>query len=291
MGVGPGDLKTLLDAAKNGAVGYIGILTDKPGNVRYYPNAHELADPIAGKLAPIPGFFVNASEGQKIRALALKNAGVRLISMGETPRTEAYNIFADLPGKSESRIQLSCHTDGGAIDDASGVSAILSLARWCVQRKNQNHTVQVVFTAGHFSNFAGDSAYMVHYLEPRVKNVKLNLTVEHLGTHCEIADDNFVLSNHPCPSPIFASSPALEALVKDAMKQADPHAALLPIWAGIAGGEGSCWHFIYHEPSVFYIEPVEYLATTADTMEKYDPAQMQKVLKMCRQIISEFDSN
>jgi hypothetical protein len=88
--------------------------------------------PVAGgaNACPIPCFGVGI-EGAR-RLVAAGRARFRL--QGRRAMTEAPNLILDIPGAGPGRVVLSAHLDGhalaeSAIDNATGVAALLSLAR------------------------------------------------------------------------------------------------------------------------------------------------------------------
>ncbi len=288
-GVGTGDVGLVAKAATLGAVAFIGIVEGKPNGVACLPNAGDLANPLLGQLAALPGAYVGPVAGARLKQAARSGGAVTWTCDGTTPLALGYNVVAQLAGQSAAAVQLSSHSDGGAVDDGSGVAAVLALAgayaRLSLGRRP--YTVQVVITSGHFSGGAGISSYIArHYNDAFIKNVRFNVTLEHMGWHFDDSHGVQRNSDQVCPGRLCLGDTTYLSTVAPAVQQnALDRTFINPPQVSSKLGEGWVWQSYANEPSIWWFVPVEYLATTADTMDKYCPVQMRRVLNTFAQVI------
>jgi stage V sporulation protein SpoVS len=170
-------------AFEQGAVGFIGILKDQPGGSyrMYAPYGFKEKD-ILDK--PLPGFWVSRDDGPEIRKLARIGAKVRLTLTGERGPAITHNLIGEIPGETDECIVLHCHHDSpfiSPVEDASGCSVILALARHFAGGKMQRRRIIVLFTAGHFYGSIGTRRFIADHGLDVVPNVALEITVEHVA--------------------------------------------------------------------------------------------------------------
>jgi len=292
---GPGDLKSLHEAAKRGAVAFIGIVVNNSEEHRCFPNASALADPAAGRLGPIPGAYVNSSAGEELRQFARDGAEVTWTATGSTPHANSWNVIAELPGLSGERVQLNSHTDGGAVENASGVAAVLALAKHysMLPLSSRPRTFQVVLTGGHFSNFVGETAFLRrHRQDALVRQVRLNVTVEHIGRQYDAAGGEMVASGGIWAPSVFVSDRRLLLPASEAVHAAGLSPSfIMPPEAGRRAGGGAFWAWDANEPSIWCTSPAEYLGSTADTMDRYSEPQMRRVLDAFTDVIDRLNGS
>jgi len=188
-------------AKQKGAIGFIGILRDQPGGSyqMYAPYGFKEKD-ILDK--PLPGFWVSKNDGPKLRKLAKKgDTRVRLTHTGlQKPETTS-NILGEIPGKSDEIVILHCHHDSpfkSPVQDASGCSVILALAKQFAQKRNNKRKILVLFTAGHFYGSIGTRTFIKTHIKDIVPRVALEISVEHIAKEAvENADGELVASGQP----------------------------------------------------------------------------------------------
>jgi hypothetical protein len=223
-----------------------------------------LADPRQGILGSLPGLYVSNATGATLRPLAAAGAEATLVSAGVTPWTQTYNVVGILPGESSEIIQISTHSDGGAVNDGSGSAAVLALARhYALLRllgQQPRKTLQFVITGGHFTAGAGIYGFIEEHADDVLQNVIANVTVEQVGKHHELVNGQLVDSGLVDPRGLFVSDNALFPIVSDAVHRRDLRRTfILPVTSAIASGtgEGWAWHTSGGLPSVWHISPVE----------------------------------
>ena len=170
-------------AFERGAVGFIGILKDQPGGScrMYAPYGFKEKD-ILDK--PLPGFWVSRDDGPELRQLAKREAKVRLTLTGERGPSVTHNIVGEIPGETDECIVLHCHHDSpfvSPVEDASGCSVILALARHFAAGRKPRRKIVVLFTAGHFYGSIGTRRFIADHAAEVVPKVALEITVEHIA--------------------------------------------------------------------------------------------------------------
>jgi hypothetical protein len=170
-------------AFERGAIGFIGILKDQPGGSyqMYAPYGFKEKD-ILDK--PLPGFWVIRDDGAEIRKLASSGANVRLTLTGERTPSVTHNVVGEISGEIDESVILHCHHDSpfvSPVEDASGCSVILALARHFAHGAKPRRNIIVLFTAGHFYGSIGTRRFIEDHAVDVVPKVALEITVEHVA--------------------------------------------------------------------------------------------------------------
>ncbi|MBR0656419.1 M28 family peptidase [Plastoroseomonas arctica] len=132
---------------------------------------------------PVPAFGVGV-EGAT-RMLAAGRA--RFSSLTQRHRAETTNLILDLPGKGPGHVVLSAHLDGhplgqSAIDNATGVAALLSLARAAAPRVAElpRGLKLCVFGAEEWS-LSGSRAWLAGLSRDAVSAMAMNLNLDSIA--------------------------------------------------------------------------------------------------------------
>jgi len=278
-----------------GAVAFIGINVDKADDGRYFQNAGGLkADPLGewwSALGRLPGLYVSRSTGEALRPLAQAGASATLVSAGSTPRTQTYNVVGILPGQSEKVIQVQSHSDGGAVNDASGAIGVLALAEYYSRTKlsDRKKTLQFVITGGHFITGAGIRTFIKEHAATLKQNVLVNLTIEHHGKHYDLVDGKLIDSGLPCPLCLYTSNNDWLPLLSDAVHRYVLRRTFILPYSGPGAGEGATWHSSTGLPSIYIVTPVQYMQSSVDTIEKLDLERTRSVAAAFVYIIDKLD--
>lgn len=109
---------------------------------------------------PMPSLLVGKKVGEQLKALTTQTPQATLTLTGAAPRADGINLWAELPGKSDSTLLVLTHLDApfsGAIEDGSGIASVLSQAKaWKAQNPAARpYRMVFVFTAGHFTTMIG----------------------------------------------------------------------------------------------------------------------------------------
>lgn len=280
-------------AATSGAVAFIGINRDKADNGRYYQNWGNIR-PNPRKedvddLGQLPGLYVSRLTGEVLRPLAQSGNMASIICAGNNPRAQTYNIVGYLPGQSEKIIRVQSHSDGGAVNDASGATAVLALAKYYSKMKSKKRTLQFVITGGHFTMGRGSMTFIKeHSEEIHTKNV-VNLTIEHIGKHYDFVDGKLVDSGLPCPSFFFSTNKEWFPIISEAVHKYDLKSTFILPYSSPFHGEGASWHWRTGQPSIYTITPVQYMQSSVDTKEKIPFNRLRSVISIFVHIIDKLD--
>jgi len=281
-------------AAKQGAAGFVAINVDKDVRGRFFPNAASVgADPANGKLAPLPGLCVNGVEGTRLREFARRGATGIFISAGTSNMAETYNIIGTLAGQSKRIIQLTSHSDGGAVNDGTGVAAILALAKHRAERSRQgqslDHTLRFVITGGHFIDSAGVKAFMEHHKDD-LRDVVVSLTVEHIGKHYDLVNGKLVDSGAVCWNAFFSTKGEHLPLISEVVHRHNLRRTFLfPATVAVAKGSGEGATLSEKMPSIWRISPVQYMQSTLDTIDKVSMEDLERVVAVFEGLIEALD--
>jgi hypothetical protein len=184
---------TALLAEKKGAAA-IFIIFAVPGNVganlyHLYPRG-----------AHVPTFSIGLTDGLAMRDLIGESSAgqpphvkVRM-DVELVPNLKTAIIWGTLPGKTDEKIYVIAHRDAvfdGAVDNASGMAAMIGLAEYFakIPKEQRRRTIVFVATTGHH-NYCSDQQvscsigvqWMVNHREELFKNTALIINSEHVAT-------------------------------------------------------------------------------------------------------------
>jgi len=170
-------------AFQKGAVGFIGILKDQPGG------SHRMYAPYGFKEKnildkPLPGFWISRNDGPFLRESAIKGMKARLTLTGIKHPGQTHNIIGEIPGKNDEVIVIHCHHDSpfkSPVEDASGCSVILALAKYFAEKQDLARTILILFTAGHFYGSIGTRTFINQHKKDIVPRVVLEISAEHIA--------------------------------------------------------------------------------------------------------------
>ena len=170
-------------AIQYGAVGYVGIMDAMWGKVNQY--LHWYAND------EIPGLSISPDDGEYLRSLlaggpvetTMVHTGVR--GVGQT-----YTVYGFLPGRrADEIIQVVSHHDGWAVNEASGVSVVMAIAKYFSQfpKESRERTLMFVAFGSHFGKKAEWNTYpcLAYDLLP---NTVVANGIEMVGAETEVID-------------------------------------------------------------------------------------------------------
>ncbi|MGH9111571.1 MAG: M28 family peptidase [Acidimicrobiales bacterium] len=137
-----------------GAAAFIGTLTDYPGDSFNY------FVPYDGRSRPIPGVWVNGTDGAWVRdRLAEGPVRVRLSVVSTLDEVESHNVVGEFEGADDEMVIIGSHHDGpwsSAVEDGSGISLVLAQAAyWAAQPvERRPHRLVFLLQGGHMSGGA-----------------------------------------------------------------------------------------------------------------------------------------
>jgi hypothetical protein len=168
-------------ARKKGALALVWILRDQPANI----NSHY--GPYDGVMKDLPALYVGKYDGVKLRNILTSRGAVTatVVQTGTMAPGYMHNVYGVLPGKSEEIILVSSHHDSpfkGYTEDGSGISMVLSLARYFsrIPQDQREKTLVFLASAGHFYGSEGIMQWLDHHQNDVVSKTVLNLNIEHV---------------------------------------------------------------------------------------------------------------
>jgi hypothetical protein len=294
-------------AMKAGAVAVIGVLVDHVEGSRYYNEAYQAYDP--GKAMKIPGLWVSPKVGKSL--IAQIKAGkassvVATVSLkGDVNLQEGRAVYGYLPGMSDEVVLVQSHHDSstlGAVEDASGTSEVLALARYYGQlpREQRPRTLMFATMETHFTDYAVHKAFANKYLRPgnpMGQRTVAGITIEHIGK--EVVRDNntgmFVENGRSVPKLLMISTEVngLKEIAVGAMRnnQIDRTIATSATLVStlVGGGLGlpadSSDFYRVGLPMVLMVGSPLYLYDDNDSLDKVDKANLGRVAKTFIDII------
>jgi hypothetical protein len=240
---GVGGLITLLDSLPaTGAIGCIGII-DLPA-----AGAYGSYYPYDGTIRHVPGLFVDAAVGSRLKALAGSGPSVRLTLSASIESFESRNVVGLIPGASEELIILNSHTDGPNAVEDNGPNTIVAISQYLgrIPKESLPRSVMVSFTTGHFHGGIGQITFVKDHKDSALTKAVCALTLEHLGAleWNEDAEGAMALTGQPELSVIFV--PENKAMVDASLAAlqragAGPALALRPYVSAPGSPNGFGW--------------------------------------------------
>jgi hypothetical protein len=253
-------------AIQAGAVGFVGVLEDYPGDSKdYYV-------PYDGVARPIPGVWVRGSDGAR---LARGRRRVRLAVDAVRERRTSYNLVGELPGADDETVVVGSHHDApwaSAVEDASGMALVLAQAAYWsrVARAERPHRLVFLLNAGHMAGGAGTRAFLdAHRAE--LDRIVLEVHLEHAASELAMRDGALVATGLPEARWWFTTRlPALEGAVRAAIEaeRLDRSLVLRPdVFGPHPTTDGGFFH-LAGVPLVNYLTAPFYLFDAMDTLDK-----------------------
>jgi hypothetical protein len=275
-------------SVKANAAVFVGTLTGSPGDT------YEYYVPYTSDDIPIPGVWINATDGQWLHDQLAKGS-VRIRLTVETTVTDhtSYNIVGDLPGADDEIVIVASHHDGpwaSAVEDGSGISLVLAQAHYWSKRlpEERPHRLRFILQGGHMCGGAGLQAYVTTHAA-ELKDVVLEVHLEHAALEAkEDSTGKLVTTDRPVPRWFFTSriepleravSAALvgEELTRSMVMAPDAFGANPPT-------DGAAYHAA-GVPIVNFVTAPWYLFDSTDTLDKIDRAHLVPLTRATIRII------
>jgi hypothetical protein len=287
------------EAARRGAAGFVGILTDQPGGScrMYAPYGFREAD-ILDK--PIPGVWIGRDDGARLRRqIAGSSITARLTVRGSRREALTHNVVAERPGqgRDDEVIVLSCHHDSpfaSPVEDASGCAVVLALARRFAAGERLRRRLVVLFTAGHFHGSIGTKTFIRQHRDDLVRRTALEVSIEHIAREAiEGPGGGLIPTGRPEATAIFVPfARTIAAAVLEGMaEQSVDRVVLLPAEGPLGSyppTDGGDW-FEAGVPVINCISNPVYLLTDDDATRWVDRERLPRVAAAFEQIIRRLD--
>lgn len=216
-------------AQLNGAAGFVGILQDYTDDPYWYSEDYTFYGEDMGiKYMSLPGMWISKSAGEMLKR-KFKSEGELSGKMEMQSRyeyREAVNVKGIIRGVSDEIVMCHSHHDAvyaGGVQDASGVSEVLALAKYFSAPGNKKSDKTYMFATmdTHFCDYTGHDAF----IEERKKqgdNVAYDFAIEHIGKDVTIENGEFVETGEGVPKIVFVSD-SEEELIKDTVAALHEH--------------------------------------------------------------------
>jgi Peptidase family M28 len=271
-----------------GAVGFVGVLSDYPGN------SHRYYVPYDGVAREIPGVWISGSDGARLRQCC--DAGrvhSTLVSRAIRHDIISNNVVGELPGADADRVIVGSHHDGpwsSAVEDASGVSLVLAQAAYWsrIPPSERPHRLVFLLNAGHMAGGAGVHAFIDRH-SAELARVVLEVHLEHAANEIVERDGELVATGNPEPRWWFTSRLApLEDIVREAIvaEQLERSMILPPnVFGPMPTSDGGPFH-LAGVPLVNFLTAPFYLFDATDTLDKIHRSSLVPLTRAAIRIIA-----
>jgi hypothetical protein len=283
-------------AVEAGAAGVVGILQDVPANLYTfytpYPNPQQFRE-------PVPMMYVGRDDGAALRQqLRTKTVKARLINYGRTEPGVTHTVVGVLPGRSDDAILISSHHDSpfaGAVEDGSGISMVLALAKYFGQtpKEQRNKTLWFAAQAGHFYGSVGIRDFAQRHAQDLNPKLLVAVHLEHIAE--EFVERNGKLADTGLPEPAFlfvSDNPVLLSAAKEAVVKHDlERTFIVRVTKGsrpYPGGE-SRFYFTKGVPVIGLASLPVYLLFEEDTLDKVAVERLAPTAAAMAEIIEKID--
>lgn len=192
------------EAQKRGAAGFVGILNDYfSDGINWNEDYSELAASQGCRAMEIPGLWIGTDTWELLKGLL--RDGKAKASMGMKTMYldgSATNVWGVLPGVSTEAVLVHSHYDAvftGAVQDASGMSEVLALARYFAGFSKEQRPKTMIFAGldGHYTDYAGHQAFIKKRLSEGRK-ILCDFVIEHIGKEVGLGEKNEpIVSDEP----------------------------------------------------------------------------------------------
>lgn len=290
---------TVAEAAMSaGAVGFVGVLADYFDSNKYYNEFYRRTE------VTIPGFWVTAKEGERLRAAMAASTAPRAKIVFEGSRREAIGrtVVGFLPGKSMDTIMVQSHHDSvfyGAVEDGSGTASVLAQAQYFASQPPESREKTLMFTTfdTHFTGYQAHREFVRKYIQDKETpySIVANVTLEHIGKQGIKGDDGQLeVTELPELRAVIENlGPALKATMINSIVTHDLRrtaligghvlcpAGLIPTDAAFVCATGV--------PTASLIAGPNYLYDAADTLDKVAQEDLVPVANIFAELIEAID--
>lgn len=243
------------------------------------------AVPHKGVLGDLTGALVRRADGRRL--LGAMEEGfdtVELTLTGRTFETVTHNVLGCLPGLSDDVVTVTSHHDAmwnGAVEEGSGVSVVLALARHFagLPREKRPKTVWFNFLAGEQHKVIGGVKLMEQHQEDIFRRLVTDVHIEHIAREVVVRDGHPVVTEQIQPRAIFVSEERelLDACLEMARRYGLARLAVLPT-ANPLGVQTDAIRFVEKGvPVISFISAPPIWNAKEDTLDKVSPEELARV--------------
>ncbi|MFP6582764.1 MAG: M28 family peptidase [Candidatus Hydrogenedentota bacterium] len=277
-------------ASDQGATAMIAILKDyDTGTNKFYP------DPSAMVQTRIPGLYLGKYDGEALLAQIEKSKNpiqASVVIQGEVRKSTSANIVATLPGQKKDTIIVNTHHDAGfagAVQDGSGISSVLGLAKYFskVPSNFRQKELVFVFDGSHYDwNYPMGANIFANQNPEVMDNTVLAIGIEHIAQKFAADKDGYHDTGEIEPRVLFTPPNQLlyDATVRS-IKQHNLHNTIIPRKGALTMFGETQSYYLKGIPSYSFISGPEYLFLGDDTIDKVARDQFEPVVKTFISII------
>lgn len=291
----------IVSAVDNGAVGFIGVLSNYFDSNRFYNEdlAYLVGDEI---YFSVPALWLSRKDGKVLKGMLAKTpkATGRLVLEGEVQTVKYRTVVGHLPGKSEEILMVQSHHDSGfmgAVEDASGTAEVLALGEYYGRQpaKSRERSMMFVTMDTHFTDYQAHVDLAKNYILKGDLDVVANVTVEHIAREMLIKDGKAVMTGEVDPR-VFIASPSLLDLTRQQVEKHDyrrsivistdvfkEHEYGIPTDVGII-------QTLTGMPVISLVSAPVYLYDIADTLDKVAVEELQPTAVLVADMLDRLDT-
>jgi hypothetical protein len=290
-------------AMKKGAAGFVGILENYMDSCVYYNEDYtEIGLSFGTEYMKIPGMWVSRSDGKVVRERIKqkdtdKSSAECIMHMKSIyEKKDALNIHGRLIGKSEDMILIHSHHDAvfnGAVQDGSGVSEMLALAKYFSQipADNREKTLMFAATDTHYTDYLGHQGF-IKAREGSGDRLIIDVAIEHIGKEIELDDKGRAVVTGEVEARVFyvSDEQGLQQITRDAIEKYNLERSIIFPISKPKKQEGENYQFqqdevisdayYFHQagiPVISMVCPEMYLFHPMDTSEMVPVEQLKPV--------------
>ncbi|CAH1208486.1 hypothetical protein PAECIP111892_03119 [Paenibacillus auburnensis] len=278
------------NALNNGAVGFVGILSNYIESNQFNNEDYSYLN---GPMK-IPGLWISKSAGKQVKEMIAKGSTDASITLvGERKTVQGSAVVAYLPGKSKETILVHSHHDSstpGGVEDASGTSVVLALAKFYSQIPQEDREKTIIFTTmdTHFTGYQVHDEFIANHLQGQ-DNILVDVAVEHIAK--EVVEDengNIEFTGEVEPRVVFISDAdsLIDITKEEIVRHRLDRSMILP--ATLLGDEvPTDADSFYHSdvPIISLVSGPIYLYDNMDTLDKVAKEELQPTTETFADII------
>lgn len=293
-----------IEAMDRGAAGFVGILVNYIDS-SYYHNEDVAYMVRSDAYLEIPGLWVTKAQGEIIKQLIADSSSPTSAVLrleGELTEVTYNTVLGILPGKSDDIIMVQSHHDSaflGAVEDASGASEVLALAKYYGAQggKERERSLMFITMDTHFTEYESHEDFAEKYiLNHQAGHIVANVTVEHIAQEMTVENGQGVLTGRVEPRMLIVSDDeALLDLTQKAVELHDYQRSMIfpgSVFAEeITDGIPTDADFVYRSgvPVISLLSAPLYLYDIQDTVDKVAVEELKPTALLLADLIDALD--
>jgi hypothetical protein len=199
---------------------------------------------------------------------------------------DALNVKGVIKGESDEIILAHSHHDAvyaGGVQDASGMSVVLALAKYFAVPGNKQSDKTYMFAAidSHFTDYCGHEGFIAERARKK-ENIIYDFVIEHIGKDANIEDGTFVETGEGVPKIIYVSDeePLVEATIEAVRKYGLEKTVILPVAHEDEGPEDYQDDSVTSDAHLFYKAGIKIVSLISSPAYLFHPSDTpERVMK------------